>query len=172
MTFAFSASTHPSRPATRKGTAVTHLQATTRELLESKGNTSVIQFPIVAWARVNAWFQGAGFAVRLSRLLLLLVSIELATMPITQGLWTWDRFLHGGQDFELGMMIIFSCLCLILLHAEQSRCDLGLLVAIRALLANKKRRKVARMLQVRSCLRRPKIPSNAPPSSLNLPLLI
>jgi hypothetical protein len=132
----------------------------------------VIQLPIFARACLSTLFAALRSAVCLSRLLLLLVALELITMPITQGLWTWDRFLHGGQDFELGTLIIFSCLCLILLHAEQSRCDLGLLVAMRALLANTKRRKVASMLQLRWRLRRPRIPPRAAVSSLNLPLLI
>ena len=33
-------------------------------------------------------------------------------MPVTQHLWTWDHFLHGGQDFELNTLFILSILCL------------------------------------------------------------
>src|SRR5947208_506603 len=31
--------------------------------------------------------------------LLMLIAVSLLTSPFTQGVWTWDRFLHGGQDF-------------------------------------------------------------------------
>ncbi len=55
-------------------------------------------------------------------------------MPITQGIWSWDKFLHGGQDFELGLLIIVTCLCLVLLRVQQNRCRLGWLSVFRALL--------------------------------------
>jgi len=35
-------------------------------------------------------------------------------MPVTQHLWTWDHFLHGGRDFELSMLMILSVLGLVL----------------------------------------------------------
>ena len=85
----------------------------------------MIQFPILARARLSALFRTARSAVCLSRILLLIVAVELLTMPFTQGLWSWDKFLHGGQDFELGLLIIFTCLCLVLLRVEQSRHDSG-----------------------------------------------
>lgn len=68
--------------------------------------------------------------MRLSRLLLLLVTLELLSMPVTQLLWTWDGFLHGGQDFELGLFVIVSCLCLVLLRAQHGRQKVRLLLAV------------------------------------------
>lgn len=70
------------------------------------------------------------FSIRLGRMLLLLVLLELLTMPITQLLWTWDGFLHGGQDFELGLFVIVSCLCLVLLGAQHCRQRVRLLLAV------------------------------------------
>jgi len=70
------------------------------------------------------------FSIRLSRLLLLLVAVELLTMPITQHFWAWDRFLHGGQDFELTMLVTVSCLCLVLLRAQHCRRAIGLLLVV------------------------------------------
>jgi hypothetical protein len=43
-----------------------------------------------------------------------LVAVSLITTPFTQHLWTWDHFLHGGQDFESSTLLILSSLCLAL----------------------------------------------------------
>lgn len=70
------------------------------------------------------------FSIQLSRLLLLLVAVELLTMPLTQHFWAWDRFLHGGQDFELTLLVTVSCLCLVLLRAQHCRRAIGLLLVV------------------------------------------
>ncbi|UWZ86898.1 hypothetical protein [Occallatibacter riparius] len=58
---------------------------------------------------------GAGWTrVRLSRMLLALVAVCVLSSPITQRLWAWDGFLHGGQDFETGALLILLSLCLVL----------------------------------------------------------
>jgi hypothetical protein len=59
-----------------------------------------------------------GFAW-ISRYLLILIALSLVTMPITEHLWAWDRFLHGGQDFELGALLVLSFLCLVLVLSRQ-----------------------------------------------------
>jgi hypothetical protein len=44
-------------------------------------------------------------------------------MPVTQYLWTWDHFLHDGQDFELSTLFVLSILCLghvLSKHGKQS----------------------------------------------------
>lgn len=64
------------------------------------------------WLGLNA-LHPARLSLWLSRLLLLLASIELIAMPWTQHLWTWDRFLHGGQDFETSLLLLLTSLCLI-----------------------------------------------------------
>jgi hypothetical protein len=71
--------------------------------------------------------------VDLSRLLLGLAFLELLTMPITQHLWTWDRFLQGGQDFELGLFVTVTCLCLVLLRAQHGHQKIWHLLALRLL---------------------------------------
>ena len=47
---------------------------------------------------------------------LLLSAASLTTMPLTQRIWTWDHFLHGGHDFESValLFLIFFCLVLVL----------------------------------------------------------
>jgi hypothetical protein len=43
-------------------------------------------------------------------------------MPLTQYLWAWDRFMHGGPDFELGALMVLTALCLALVlpkHCKQ-----------------------------------------------------
>lgn len=69
-------------------------------------------------------------SICLSRVLLLLAAIELVTMPVTQHLWIWDGFLHGGQDFELSLFVTVCCLCLVLLRAQHCRQNVGLLFAV------------------------------------------
>jgi hypothetical protein len=68
--------------------------------------------------------------VWLSWLLLLLVAVELVTMPLTQHLWVWDGFVHSGQDFELGLFMIVVCVCLTLLRAQHGRLCVSLLLAV------------------------------------------
>lgn len=83
-----------------------------------------------------------------SRLLLGLAFVELLTMPITQHLWTWDRFFHGGQDFELGLFVSVSCLCLVLLRAQHCRQGISRLLALggRLVVLLPFQRKLLRML--------------------------
>jgi hypothetical protein len=58
---------------------------------------------------------------RIARILLLLIGVSLITMPVTQQMCNWDHFLHGGQDFELGMLLVLSFLCLALVLAKQGK---------------------------------------------------
>ena len=133
----------------------------------------MIQIPLFAQARFSAVFAIARSAVCLSRILLLVVAIEVITMPFTQGIWSWDKFLHGGQDFEFGLLLIVTCLCLVLLRVQQNRSCFGWLALIHDVL-----------LRIRSpfapCLsqrptrfrHRSRIPLPLVPKALSLPLLI
>lgn len=59
----------------------------------------------------------------MGRLLLIAMAISLITMPVTQHLWTWDHFLHGGSDFELTTLLVLSFLGMALVlsrHFKQS----------------------------------------------------
>jgi len=86
---------------------------------------------ILLWPRRFALASPAQRCVDLSRLLLCFAFVELLTMPITQHFWTWDGFLQGGQDFELGLFVIVTCLCLVLLRAQHSRQTIRCLLAFR-----------------------------------------
>jgi hypothetical protein len=109
----------------------------------------------------------------LGRFLLFVAAIELLTMPVTQGLWTWDKFLHGGQDFELGLLAIITCLCLILLRTEQSKRSLDLLLLIKTLLLNAREHLASTALSSTQLNNQPpKIPPGLSAAPLNLPLLI
>lgn len=65
------------------------------------------------WLNLNAFADRSCLLVKICKLVLLLVCTLLVAMPWTQHLWTWDRFLHGGQDFETGLLLILTSLCLI-----------------------------------------------------------
>lgn len=83
----------------------------------------------------------------ISRFLLVLTAIELVSMPLTQHLWTWDRYLHGGQDFESNLLIAVTFLCLVLLVAQKSKQCVDRLLAIgRVLWGNFHRRKPAQTI--------------------------
>ena len=73
--------------------------------------------------------------VWLGRLLLLLSAVSLLTMPLTQHLWTWDRFLHGGQDFELTVLMILTMLSMVLVISQRCRRCIDRLAAQRYLVA-------------------------------------
>lgn len=61
-------------------------------------------------------------------LLLALTTVSLVTMPFTQHLWNWDRFLRGGQDFEMGAFVILMVLNLVLVLAKCCKQNLGRLL--------------------------------------------
>ncbi len=65
---------------------------------------------------------------RAGRLLLFLASIVLIALPFTQHLWTWDRFLHGGHDFETNVLLIVITLCLVLVMVQSCRQGIRILI--------------------------------------------
>ena len=66
----------------------------------------------------------------LGRLLLILAAVVLIALPFTQQVWTWDRFLHGGQDFETTVLLILTSLCLVLVMARGCRQGIKLLLTL------------------------------------------
>lgn len=79
---------------------------------------------------LNAMGPCAHLIARIRLLLLALTAISLVSMPFTQYLWTWDRYLHGGQDFETGVLLILMALSLVLVLTRFGRQNLaGLLMA-------------------------------------------
>lgn len=52
------------------------------------------------------------------RVLIVLTALLTAVSPWTEYYWHFDNFLHGGQDFEFGLLatITVFCLVLVLLH--------------------------------------------------------
>lgn len=89
---------------------------------------------VPGWSSLSACASKWQMCATLSRLLLMLAAVEVITMPLTQHLWTWDHFLHGGQDFELGLLTIVTCLCLVLLHAQRCSQNVDLVISLRSLL--------------------------------------
>jgi len=79
---------------------------------------------------LNAMGCAARIGTRLGLLLLALTALSLITMPFTQHLWTWDRFLHGGQDFESGALVILTALNLVLVLAKCCKQNVGRLLAL------------------------------------------
>ena len=63
-----------------------------------------------------AWALQGPLAI--GRLLLILAAISSLTMPLTQKIWTWDHFLHGGQDFESVTLAIVVILCFTVLLSQ------------------------------------------------------
>lgn len=92
--------------------------------------TNMSRIPMTALLSLNIRLDPGWTCSRFSRLLLLLAGIEIVTMPLTQHFWNWDQFLHGGQDFELTLLLIVSCLCFVLLAAQRRRLSLRSLLSI------------------------------------------
>jgi len=82
-------------------------------------------------ARPGHWFQSAG------RLLVVLAAIMLVALPFTQQVWTWDRFLHGGQDFETTVLLILTSLCLVLVMVRGCHQGIKLLLVWSQLLVRR-----------------------------------
>ena len=71
-----------------------------------------------------------------SRYLLMLTALSLLTMPITEDLWNWDHFLQSGRDFEVGLILLLSFLCLVMVLSKTNKhCVDALLTARRYLAA-------------------------------------
>lgn len=68
---------------------------------------------------------------QVGRALLILTAILLVTAPLTQYIWTWDHFLHGGQDYELSTLMVLAFLCLALVLAQHCKQSMDLLFATR-----------------------------------------
>jgi hypothetical protein len=57
-------------------------------------------------------------------------------MPVTEYLWSFDKFLRGGQDCEFGLLALAAIFCLILLLSHQRREVLSLLLSLRHALSS------------------------------------
>lgn len=123
---------------------------------------------------LNALSRSTSLCARLGRLLLALAAVVLVAMPWTQHMWTWDRFLHGGQDFETGVLLIVTSMCLVLVLAHacrQAGCvALGLQRLSRGLPPWKQVDLAARAFSV--CLEAMGAPPQLRPTPFNLPLQI
>ena len=78
----------------------------------------------IGFALSHRGFQSMG------RLLLILAAVVLIALPFTQQVWTWDRFLRGGQDFETTVVLILTSLCLVLVMATVCRQGIKLLLTL------------------------------------------
>jgi hypothetical protein len=78
---------------------------------------------------LNAFSCATRVYAKIAYFLLLLTTVSLITMPLTQRIWTWDHFLQGGQDFEFGALAILTTLCLVLLLARHFKQSVDLLLA-------------------------------------------
>lgn len=65
------------------------------------------------------------------RLLILFTAILIVVMPWTEYFWQSDGFLHGGQDFELGLLSLLTILSLVLVLLQQRRQSVALLLTVR-----------------------------------------
>jgi len=87
--------------------------------LELRG--SLTPKPKVSPLDLNSCACTARTMVRVSRYLLILSALSLLTMPITEHLWNWDRFLQTGRDFELGTLMVLSFFCLVLILSRKCK---------------------------------------------------
>src|ERR1700710_2038028 len=65
------------------------------------------------------------------RLLILSTAVLIFVMPLTEYFWQFDRFLRGGQDFELGLLSLLTIFSLVLVLLQQRRQNVVLLLTIR-----------------------------------------
>lgn len=77
--------------------------------------------PNMSLPNLNAFACAARVYAEMSRFLLMLATVVLMASPLTQRIWAWDHFLHGGQDFESSLLMILVALCLVLLLAQHCR---------------------------------------------------
>jgi len=61
------------------------------------------------------------FVKTIGRILLALTAVLLVTTPATQHFWSWDHFLRGGHDYELGTLMLLSLISLTLVLAKHCK---------------------------------------------------
>jgi hypothetical protein len=64
------------------------------------------------------------------RVLILLTAALLVVMPWTEYYCHFDKFLRGGQDFELGLLSSISIFCLVLVLLQHGRQSVMSLLAL------------------------------------------
>ena len=73
-----------------------------------------------------SWLWTAG-----SRSILVLTGVLLLVMPWTEHFWQFDRFLRGGQDFELSLLCVATILCLVLVLLQHGKSSVKLSLSLR-----------------------------------------
>jgi hypothetical protein len=69
------------------------------------------------------------------RIFIGLIALLILIMPWTEYFWHFDRFLRGGQNFELGLLSVLACFCLVLVLLQHGRCGINALLSLRRRLA-------------------------------------
>jgi hypothetical protein len=76
----------------------------------------------------NLWYRGwtadrSQWTQSLSRLLVLLTTVLLLVMPVTEHLCNWDRFLRGGPDVEFNLLawLLFAAMVVLSMHGTMLR---------------------------------------------------
>jgi len=59
--------------------------------------------------------------VLMGQILIFLTALLVAVMPVTEYLWTFDKFLRGGQDCEFGLLALAAIFCLVLVLSHHQR---------------------------------------------------
>lgn len=67
----------------------------------------------------------------LSRVFLACTVVLILAMPWMEYFWHFDRFLRGGQDFELGLLAVLTSFCLVLLLFQLGVNSLQFALALR-----------------------------------------
>ena len=70
---------------------------------------------------INGCARAAGVVAWIGRSLLILCTLTLLLLPISEQLWTWDRFLQGGRDFELETLTVLAFFSLVLVLSKQGK---------------------------------------------------
>jgi hypothetical protein len=65
------------------------------------------------------------------RVLIVLTALLIAVSPWTEYYWHFDNFLHGGQDFEFGLLSTIMVFCLVLVLIQHSKQGVTFLLALR-----------------------------------------
>ncbi len=76
----------------------------------------------------NAWYRGSAWDCSewsrpLSRLLVLMTTLLLLVMPVTEHLCNWDHFLRGGPDVEFSLLagLLFAAMVVLSMNGTMLR---------------------------------------------------
>jgi hypothetical protein len=92
--------------------------------------------PITSRPPEEKYSHASQACVLMGQILIFLTALLVAVMPVTEYLWTFDKFLRGGQDCEFGLLALAAIFCLVLVLSHQQKEILAFFLSLQSVLSS------------------------------------